>query len=382
MRSLAKSVVLSLALATLTASQSMHAQVIARSGFGEGVHFLVIDQDSSVWTCGSKAADWGMPDPLGSKTPVRVDIPSGMIAVTEGRDHWFAIRSDGTVWGWGGNWHSQLGSRPGLKNRIEKVPIQITTLDDVVAIDADGDLSIALKRDGTVWTWGSTDKYIHDPEATPTQVSGLEGITAIATSTTHLMQSVTPTSSYVDLGASLYLALAEDSTVWAWNDSPYGSLGNGGNEGSQTPVKVKSLQNVIAIAASGNHALVLKKDGSVWQWGNLTYVSNRLSDPDGIWHASPTKVEGIDSAVAIACGVNHNLVLTSDSTVWYWGRFPFKKPHQYVSIPTQVKGLEDIVSITAAFNGSLALGKDGTVWKWDANDPPVKVSGVKGMIGD
>jgi uncharacterized repeat protein (TIGR01451 family) len=77
----------------------------------------------------------------------------------------------------------------------------------------DCDRRVALKSDGTVWTWGdNADSYAREGPVTwldPAQVGGLVGVVAIATGDYH------------------NLALKSDGTVWGWGNDGYGQLGDG-----------------------------------------------------------------------------------------------------------------------------------------------------------
>jgi alpha-tubulin suppressor-like RCC1 family protein len=83
---------------------------------------------------------------------------------------------------------------------------------------------LALRKDGTVWAWGGNDKgQLGDGtttgRATPVQVSGLTGVTAMAA------------------GYSHSLALRGDGTVWCWGDNEAGQLGDGKPRMMPAPVK-------------------------------------------------------------------------------------------------------------------------------------------------
>jgi alpha-tubulin suppressor-like RCC1 family protein len=115
--------------------------------------------------------------------------------------HGLALKRDGTVWGWGSNYSGALGDGTTTERAT---PVQVAGLSDVVAIDTRyGDEwsvsphSVALKQDGTVWEWPMV----------PVQVAGLTDIVAIAEGGWHS------------------LALKRDGTVWAWGWNGYGQLG-------------------------------------------------------------------------------------------------------------------------------------------------------------
>jgi alpha-tubulin suppressor-like RCC1 family protein len=74
------------------------------------------------------------------------------------------------------------------------------------------------------------------------QVYALGGVTAIATGRYHYA-----------------MALKSDGTVWTWGLNTYGQLGNGTNTASNFPVQVSGLSNVIGIDGAAYHAFGHKK---------------------------------------------------------------------------------------------------------------------------
>ena len=83
---------------------------------------------------------------------------SNVIAVSGGDCHSSALGADGTVWTWGCNnnlTNSVGGSELGDGTNIERhTPVQVVNLTNVVAIAARDYHNIALKSDGSLWTWG------------------------------------------------------------------------------------------------------------------------------------------------------------------------------------------------------------------------------------
>ncbi|MHB8983960.1 MAG: RCC1 domain-containing protein [Carboxydocellales bacterium] len=180
--------------------------------------------------------------------------------------------------------------------------------------------SLALRGDGTVWAWGQnnygdlglgfSDGYVH---TMPTKVYGLTNIIAIAAGYEH------------------YVALKSDGTVWTWGYNYSGQLGNGtSNYIKSLPVQVIDptdntafLTGVTAIAAGWNHTMALKNDGSVMAWGNNG--SSQLGDGTWLNRLTPVKVLGpsgighLSGVSAITGDVDHSLVVMNDGTVFTWG---------------------------------------------------------------
>jgi hypothetical protein len=92
------------------------------------------------------------------------------------------MRSDGTVWGWGGNWQGQLGYEP---TEDQWTPVQTVGPVNVVAIFAGGGHGLAVESDGSVWSWGS-NWYGHLGDGTMVtramamKIAGLTDIVAVA----------------------------------------------------------------------------------------------------------------------------------------------------------------------------------------------------------
>ncbi|NBD22977.1 RCC1 domain-containing protein [Paenibacillus glycinis] len=172
-------------------------------------------------------------------------------------------------------------------------------------------------------------------------------------------------------GGGHTLALKKEGTVWAWGNNAYGQLGYGSSsEGSKMPVQVQGLDSVIAISAGSEHSLALKSDGTVWAWGSN--ASGQLGDGSTMFKSSsPVQVANLSSAVAIAAGIDHNLAVLSDGTVWAWGANAFGSLGDGSRIdrnaPVQVQGLGSVTDVAAGNRHSMALTSDGTVWAWGNN---------------
>jgi alpha-tubulin suppressor-like RCC1 family protein len=238
-------------------------------------------------------------------TPVAVVNATGIVAVAAGGSHSLALKSDGTVLAWGADTFGQLGD--GGANTDQPTPVTVSGATDIVSIAAGFSHSFALKSDGTVLAWGRDavgqlgDGGSNADRSTPTPISSLSGIVAI------------------DAGEAHSLALQADGTVLAWGDDSNGQLGDGGSSTSQpVPVAVSNATEIVAIAAGSFHSLALRFDGTALAWGSdlSGQLGNGSTTSD---QSTPVGVTNAGEVMAIAAGQRHSLALRIDGTMLAWG---------------------------------------------------------------
>ncbi|MBI2187137.1 MAG: hypothetical protein HYU37_08415, partial [Acidobacteria bacterium] len=189
-----------------------------------------------------------------------------------------ALTPDGTVWSWGSNTVRQLGYGERWKENggpafgelvvSQANSPQVRTLTGVraIAIGSDntpnyGGFTVALREDGTVWTWGSTFRSQLGRSTCETDYNSLGGY-CVRPGQVGLTDIVA-----VAARGHHALALRADGTVWAWGANTYGQLGDGTTTDSPTPQQVLGVSGVVAIAAGYEYSLALTADGTVWGWG-------------------------------------------------------------------------------------------------------------------
>jgi alpha-tubulin suppressor-like RCC1 family protein len=206
-------------------------------------------------------------------------------AIAAGRGHSVALKDDGTVYTWGRNDYGQVGDGT-TTNRF--TPYQVTEIGDAVAIAAGKDFTLVLKRDSTVWGWGRNDDgQLGDGtttnHSTPAQVMGGQtGVIAIYAGQYHSF------------------ARKSDGTVWGWGYNKFGQLGDGTTTNQLTPVQLTGLADMVAFAGGIGHTLALKNDGTVWSWGLNNY--GQLGDGTTTDRPTLAQVAGLTGIVAVAAG--------------------------------------------------------------------------------
>jgi alpha-tubulin suppressor-like RCC1 family protein len=281
------------------------------------------------------------------------------IAVSPGYEHNLALRKDGTVWAWGHNYMYALGQGT-ADSEYRKSPIQVPGLNDVVAISASSNFNLAVKRDGSVWAWGENDagqvgdgKDSYTPdyglyEKSPFQVVNFADGMAVDTGSTHS------------------LGLRRDGTLWSWGSNDLGELGQGTSDTVQHPVPVQVVglgNTVTAIGAGFENSIVIRNDGSVWAWGanfGGQLCDGRMSPqpfPD------PVELKPFKGARQVEMTSMQSLALMPDGTVWACGILEAAPTLS----PSQVPGLQDVIYISGGEDHAVALKKDGSLWAWGFN---------------
>ena len=75
-----------------------------------------------------------------------------LMTLAAGHSHSLAIRTDGTLWAWGANYTFQLGL--GHVGSPQPIPTLVGTTTNWRQASAGFNHSIAIRTDGTLWTWG------------------------------------------------------------------------------------------------------------------------------------------------------------------------------------------------------------------------------------
>lgn len=263
----------------------------------------------------------------------------------------------GALWVWGNSTYGQLG----LNNTTTYLsPTQVGSLANWSKVSMSFNAStMAVKTDGTLWTWGrnnfgqlglgNTTDY-----SSPKQVGALTGWLNVC-------------SSY---GSSF--ALKTNGTLWSWGKNNYGQLGLGNTTYVSSPVQVGALTTWSQVSAQGQTTLALKTDGTLWAWGRGDIGGLGLGNETS--YSSPTQVGALTNWSWIAGGLLRGLATKTDGTLWAWGYnnegvLGIGNVTNYSS-PKQVGALTNWSKVYAQTDNTyrtLAVKTNGTLWGWGNN---------------
>ena len=218
----------------------------------QGDHVLALDSSGTVWSWGRNTfGELGDRTTGGSHpTPVPVPFLNQIVQVSAGVGYSLALRSDGTVWAFGGG--GVLGDGTTVSRDS---PEQVPGLGGITKVVAGDGISYAIGAGGALLAWGSNangglgNGTTTGQSLTPVAVPGLTGVTSVATSDSETLAAVGPAG-----------------TMWSWGTNAFGANGNGTTTPNYTP-QPTSLSGVIQVAASDRNGAAVLASGTLMTWG-------------------------------------------------------------------------------------------------------------------
>lgn len=275
-------------------------------------HSVALKTDGSVWA-------WGMNDfgQIGNNsyvhkipTPTRAGLDNDWVHISAGEETVLAIKSNGTLWGWGNNVVGQIGGGIGS----QRVPTQKGTETDWKTAEAGTSHSFAIKNNGTLWAFGN-NQYGQLGDGTLINRSA-----PIQIGTDTNWKQVVP-------GIQHSVGLKTDGSLWTWGDNSFSQLGDGTSTNKIVPTMVVSSGNWESLGTYLNtFNSVLKNDGTIWTFGHNSF--GNLGDGTTIDKNYPVLVNSasaqmlaITQSAPAICGTTP-VVLTSSlptGNIWSTG---------------------------------------------------------------
>ena len=398
-----------------------------------------IKTDGTLWTWG-----YGITGALGDNTSTLRSSPVQTVSggttwkfVCASRQHVTAIKTDGTLWTWGCNLYAGLGDGT-LTDRSSPIQTiaggttwkQVSTgyIDNVAAIKTDGTLWCwgggstygetgnnslyptyaqspvqtslggttwkyatcgyycvrALKADGTLWTWGSNSygqlgdlTFTH--RSTPVQINSFPSNNWIVSPN---YDEANPIDADIGLRDDTLVGSVLDyddiyvrkevfmeGNMWAMGYGPNVQLGNNSTQTFSSPIQVigtdwRTISNGLYNAGS------IRSNGTLWMWGYNSYGGVGNNSTNTIW--SPIQVAVGNTWKKVSTGY-HTAAIRSDGSLWCWGNNTFGEcgqgnySNRLVPTETYIQGA-DWRDVGACNGWTLGLKTNGSLYAWGLNN--------------
>ncbi|XP_064294379.1 E3 ubiquitin-protein ligase HERC2 isoform X5 [Phalacrocorax carbo] len=303
--------------------QSLASRNIVKiAAHSDGHHYLALSANGEVfsWGCGD-GGRLGHGDTVPLEEPKMISALSGkqagkhVVHIECGSTYSAAITAEGELYTWGRGNYGRLGHG---SSEDQTIPVLVTGLKGLKVIDVScgsGDAqTLAVTENGQVWSWGDGDygklgRGGSDGCKTPKLIEKLQDLDIVK----------------VRCGSQFSIALTKDGQVYTWGKGDNQRLGHGTEEHVRYPKLLEGLKGkkVIDVAAGSTHCLALTEDSEVHSWGSNDQCQHfdtlRITKPE------PAALPGLDTKhiVGIACGPAQSFAWSSCSE-WSIGlRVPF-----------------------------------------------------------
>ncbi len=317
------------------------------------LHTVGIRNDGTLWAWGyNNFWQLGLGNNTSVNTPTQIGTDTTWHIVSSGRDYTMALKDDGTLWAWGANTSGKLGVGG---TSVRTTPTQVGTANNWEKVVAsEGEFTVAIKTDGTLWTWGANNfgqlgngSTTNTSVLIPTQigtdtnwkeiaaglshvaaikdngalwtwgVGGVLGDTTTANRYAPMQASGSLIWSKITAGKRHTLAIATNGTLWTWGDNQFGQLGDGTTINKMIPTQIGTANNWGSFSAWENSTVAIRTDGTLWTWGSNTF--GQLGDGTTIGKTTPFQIGTANDWTELSIGQSNTSAIKLSSFRWAWG---------------------------------------------------------------
>lgn len=265
---------------------------------GSNQNSLALKNNGTLWFCGYKSP--GIYLELSN-----IGTSSDWAKIEIGCQQRFAIKTNNTLWAWGFNGNGQLGLG---SSGVVASPVMVGIESDWSIIVTDVVQSFAIKDNNTLWACGANNSYqlgLGDTleRRTFTQIGNASDW------------------NFVDSGMEHSHAIKKTKTLWSWGENDSGQLGLGYSSDNVTAViQVGTDLDWSTLQTGSMHTIALKNDGTCWTWG--FNGDNRLGFESVISNTmftSPAMLGTGNDWFSVTAGEAHSIGIKKNKTMWAWG---------------------------------------------------------------
>ena len=279
------------------------------------------------------------------------------VKVSTGLNHTLAIKADGTLWGWGSSENFQLGTGGGPAT--SNTPIQIGTQTDWLEISAAAVSSYAIKQNGTLWAWGSNNYGQlglgnNSNAPSPNQIgAGIDW-------------------KFITATGNRSFAIKQNGSLWAWGYGADNYLGLNDSQNKSIPTQIGNSNDWNTVSSSGTFQTIAIKGGKLFTWGHNG--NGALGNGTTTSNPIPTQV-GNANWIKISAGELFSLGIQQNGTLWAWGTNTYGQLGDGTTVDklasTQIGYANDWIEVEGSSYISRGIRKLGylnqTLWGWGRN---------------
>ena len=279
-----------------------------------------------------------------------------------------ATKTDGTLWSWGYANSGALGLNQGGAVKISS-PTQIGTGTDwAKAHFVDESISMATKTNGTLWSMGNNGRGAIGDN---TNIS--------RSSPTQCGTNTTWGNATINGGDGQVVALKSDGSLWSWGYGQSGVLGLNQSPGPTGSPKISSPTQVPGtwshLGSGYYNTYAMKTDGTLWGWGANGYTTFQTGNNTS--YSSPIQIGTDTDWGGPVAGYRYGVVaIKANGKLYGWGEQDNgdragclgQNTIADVPAPTLIGTETTWHDITIATSGGVqGLKTDGTLWTWGGN---------------
>lgn len=304
---------------------------------------------------------------ISRSSPVLIGATHNWAEVATVNESTAAIRTDGTLWTWGGSGTGQLGVNN--TTTVRSSPVQVGALTNWSKVAAAKSAYIATKTDGTLWSWGGND------------VGQLgRNNTANASSPVQIGADTDWSAVYGGLNGTVVAQKTSGVLyVWGWNSN--GQLGLQDRVNRSSPTQLGSITSWTRVSVGSGRVMAIRSDGTLWGWGGTTQQLGLNSS--GSYRSSPVQIGTDTNWSRIACGDSATFAVRTTGTLWAWGTgaalgYLGTNDTTNRSSPVQLGAATNWTDVFAGPGTGWAIRSPGSLWSWGLSSQGQMGSGIGG----